>query len=175
MTIRIALAEPGEVEAEAFLRPVSADLEAVTPASRQLELKAGSGLQTYLERTGHLPIGGAVITPAGELPISFLIHVVIQSRQENPSEFSVQQGLLNGLRRASEWGVESLALFPLGTGAGSLDVETAASLMVPVILRHVQAVGTPKDVIVVVTNEYERDTFSREVDRAVRVISRERN
>lgn len=173
--IRIVLADASEVEAEAFLRPVSSDLEAVTSASRRLELRAGAGLQEYLQRTGHLPVGGAVITPGGELKTDYLIHAVVQSREENPSEFSVQQALLNGLRRASEWGVESLALFPLGTGAGSLDVETAASLMVPIILRYVQTVGTPGEVIVVVSNEYERDAFHREVGRATPVISREQS
>lgn len=171
--VRVVLAEFHEIEVEALLRPVSSELAAVTPVSRRIEVQGGEQIQEHLERTGRLPIGGAVITPAGELNVTFVIHVVIQSPSENVSEFAVQQALLNGLRRASEWGIETLGLFPLGTGAGNLDAETAASLMVPVILRHIQSVGLPAEVTIVASNEYERDAFSREVDRAMPVIFRE--
>ena len=83
--ITVVVADFDEVEVEAFLRPVSSGLEAVTPASRRMELGAGEVLQEHLERTGELPVGGAVITPGGDLGALFLIHVVIQSPEENVS------------------------------------------------------------------------------------------
>lgn len=173
--IRVWKGDAATLEVEGLLRPVGAELEPVTPLSRQLELGAGPGVQDRLREMESLPVGGAAITPGGDLEVGFLIHVVIQSREEPTSEFAVQQALLNGLRRASEWGIGTLAVPPLGTGAGNLDAETAASLMVPVILRHLRAAGVPREVVLVVSSDYEEDAFRREVERAGPVIAGERD
>jgi hypothetical protein len=65
--IRIVLAQPAEVESEGILRSVSSGLEADTPFSRELGIGAGPGVLERLRAMGDLPVGAAVITPAGEL------------------------------------------------------------------------------------------------------------
>jgi O-acetyl-ADP-ribose deacetylase (regulator of RNase III) len=93
-----------------------------------------------------------------------MIHVVLQSVEERVTPEGLRSALQNGLRRAEEWGLETLALPPLGTGAGKLDAGEAAAVMVPLILEHLQSSENPREVIIVVGTGYERDVFAQVVE-----------
>jgi O-acetyl-ADP-ribose deacetylase (regulator of RNase III) len=113
---------------------------------------------------GDLPVGAAVITPGGALRGRFLIHVVLQSEDEPVTLEGLRLALRNGLRRAEEWGLESLALPPLGIGAGNMETDEAASVMVPLISQHLEAAGSLQEVLILVTTGYEEDVFVRSIE-----------
>ncbi len=150
-----------------MLRPVSADWSAPTPAMRRLEQVAGPGLEAQCARLGELPVGSAVITPAGGLAAEFMVHAVIRSPEEAVTVSGVRRALRNGLRRLAEWAIAEVAMPPLGTGAGNLDAEESAAAMVPVLVEHAAASGSPARVVIVVETEYERQAFERELRRVV--------
>jgi len=152
--------------AECLLRSVSSEMEPDTAWSRTVEREAGATIAERLRGMGSLPVGAAVITPGGDLPASFLIHVVLQSAEDPVRKEGVRLALQNGLRRAQEWNLESLALPPLGTGAGNLGVEEAAEVMIPLILQHLQRFDHPREVTIVVATDYEDDVFRRAAERA---------
>jgi hypothetical protein len=166
--IRIVHGELAGVAAEAVLRPVSAEWTAVTHAMRRLELAAGDGPGEQCRRLGELPVGSAVITPAGDLPAQFMIHVIVRSLEEPVSGAGVRRALQNGLRRIAEWGIQRVAMAPLGTGAGNLDADEAASIMIPLLLDRIRAGGPPSEVDIYVDSAYEKDVFERHLafDRA---------
>ena len=166
--IRILISELGEAECEGVLRSISSDLGADTPVSRTLELRAGEKVADRLQGMGTLPVGAAVITPAGDLPAGFLIHAVLQSREEPVRTGTIRSALTNGLRRAQEWGLASLALPPLGMGAGNLEAEDSAQAMIPVLLEHLQRGDPPREIVIAVTSTYEEDVFLRAVELAQR-------
>ena len=112
-------------DVECVLRSVGSNLEPLTAIGREVGVAAGEALLERLRQMGDLPVGGAVITPAGNLSASFIVHVSLQSHEEPVSAAGVRRGLLNGLRHACRMGVETLALPPLGTGAGNFDAEFA--------------------------------------------------
>lgn len=164
--ITVRVGELAEATAAALLRPVAADWSAVTPAMRRLELAAGEELEAQCRRLGELPVGSATITPAGPLAAQFIVHVIVRSSDESVSAAGVRRALHNGLRRLAEWHIDSVAMPPLGTGAGNLDAEEAARIMVPLLLEHMASAGAPAAVEIVVDSEYERDAFTREVRRS---------
>jgi len=157
--IRVIRCDPADAGAEAILRSVSSNLEPDTAFSRAVELGAGKGVSGRLENMGELPVGAAVITPGGKLDASFLIHVVLQSAEEPVRMESLRTALQNGLRRAQEWGLESLVIPPLGTGAGNLDVEESANEMVSVIRRHLLQFEHPREVTILVATAFEEGVF----------------
>lgn len=164
--IRIRRGRLGDATTEAVLRPVRSDLAAVTPASRQVGLEAGAAVAERLDGLGDVPVGGAVVTPGGALAAGFLIHAVVQAPDQPMTESTVRRALVNGLRRAQEWGIASLALPPLGTGAGSLEPERWAELVVGVLREHVRGGDQPRELEVVVESEYEEEIFRRRVEAA---------
>lgn len=147
------------VEAGAVIRPVASDGSAITAASRRLELQMGPAARARLQAMGELPVGGAAITEGGDLTAPFLIHVVLQSPEQATTKALVRRAFLNGLRRATECGIETVAVPPLGTGAGNLEAETAAAAMIAVIQEHQARASCPRDVLIIVENEYERSVF----------------
>jgi O-acetyl-ADP-ribose deacetylase len=164
--IRIVQADLANVSADAVLRPVTAEWTAVTQATRRLEIAAGPAVEAQCRAQGELPVGSAIITPAGEIAAQFMIHVVVRSTDERVTEAGVRRGLQNGLRRLVEWGIQRVALPPLGTGAGNLDADESAAIMIPVLREHMAATGIPAEVDVCVDSEYEREVFERRLRRA---------
>lgn len=147
-------------DAECILRSVSSNLEPLTAIGREVGAAAGEALLARIEQMGDLPVGGAVITPAGELSASFIVHVALQSYDEPVSPGSLRKALQNGLRHAARMGIETLALPPLGTGAGNLDAEAAAGVMFEVLHEHLEDDEYPKRVTVIVATEYEWEAFA---------------
>ena len=165
--IRVILSGPAQVGTEAILRSMTSELAADTAFSREVELAAGEEVSRRLQAMEELPVGAAVITPGGGHPASFLIHVVLRSREDPVGAEAVRTGLRNGLRRAQELGLESLALPPLGTGAGNLDPQESAAVMVPVLLEHHRSSSAhPRDVTILVATTYEEEVFLRALDPA---------
>lgn len=169
--IRVDLCGPADSGTECILRSVSSEMEPNTAQSRDLELGAGAAVVDRLRAMGSLPVGAAVITPGGNLPVPFLIHVVLQSAEEPVGREGVKLALRNGLRRAREWGLASLAIPPLGTGAGNLGAEESAEIMVPLLHDHLSRFGHPKEIVITVSNHYENDVFRRAVEVAGRQAS----
>lgn len=164
--IDVVRGELASTPTEGVLRPVNARGDAVSAAGRRLELQAGSGPADTLRALGDLPVGGAVITPGGELEASFVIHVVVQAADEPVSAAGVRRALENGLRRAAEWDLESLAVPPVGTGPGNLDAESAADLLLQVVAGHVAGGGAPRRVQVVVESPYDEQVYRRRLSAA---------
>lgn len=157
--IEVVRGSLAEARVEAVLRPVASDLAAVSAAGREVELRAGDSVRRRLMALGEVPVGGAVVTPGGGMEVPFLIHAVIQSRDEPPTTASVRLALTNGLRRAAEWEVRSLALPPFGLGVGQMEAEGAAREMVDLLRDHMAAARFPTAVTLVAPGPYEEEVF----------------
>ncbi len=153
---------------EGLVCPIRSDLAPLTAGARDVLVGAGAEVEHRLRQMGSLPIGGAFITPSGDLAASFLIHVVTASEEEPESALAVQRALKNGLRRAVEWELESLALPPLGVGVGHMDIEDPARAMVEILVDHLDAGHPPLELTIVVTGEYEAGVFTRLVEELTR-------
>ena len=159
--IDVVLGDIADIHATAIVHPVSAEWDPVTPAMRRLELAAGQVVAEQCNKMGELPVGSAVITSAGDAHAEFMVHVIVRSIFEPVSELVVQRGLQNCLRRCAEWGIDQLAVPPLGTGAGNLDAEEVAQLMIPILFGHMADAQYPSAVILVTESQYERDAFEQ--------------
>jgi len=153
-----------EVEAEGVMRPIRTDLTPVSAVSRDLGIWAGSDVEEKLTRSGTLPLGGAVMTPGGKLSCDFLIHVVVMSEDEPLTSTTVERAVRNGLRRARDWELESLALPPLGIGVGMTEPEISARALVEILSDHLDEGEPPLDLTIAVTSDFEAELFGRLVD-----------
>ncbi len=108
-------------DVECILRSVGSRLEPLTAIGREIGAAAGEAVIERIEEMGDLPVGGAVITPAGDLSASFIVHVALQSYEEPVSASGLRKALLNGLRHACRMVIETMAIPPLGMGACNLD------------------------------------------------------
>jgi O-acetyl-ADP-ribose deacetylase (regulator of RNase III) len=164
--IRVLLQDLAITERDATLRPVSAEWTAVTPSMRRLEVAAGPRIEEQCRAMGELPVGSAIITSAGALAARFMVHVVVRSMDEQVTEHGVRRGLQNGLRRLAEWGIHTVAMPPLGTGAGNLDADESAAIIIPVLREQLRVGGPPSGFHIFVDSDYDRDVFETHVRAA---------
>jgi O-acetyl-ADP-ribose deacetylase (regulator of RNase III) len=147
------------VEADAVVRPATDTLEPTSSALRHLEQVGGPGFQQQLQVQHELAVGAAVVTAGGDLPSEFVIHAVIRSVQEPVSALSVRRALTSALQRAVDWELKRVAVPPLGTGAGNLTVDDAATVMIDVLSHHLAVNDYPSDVRIVVETEDDKRLF----------------
>jgi O-acetyl-ADP-ribose deacetylase (regulator of RNase III) len=164
--IEVVRGELGAVRSQGVLRPVTAEWTAVTPAMRRLDPLIGPEIEDQCRKMGELPLASALVTGAGGLAADLLIHVIVRSATQPVTAAVVSRGLVNGLLRAEEWGIGDLALPPLGTGAGNLDAEESADVMVPILQEWLRGENPPRTFRIVVDNDYEFGAFDRKVRQA---------
>jgi O-acetyl-ADP-ribose deacetylase (regulator of RNase III) len=142
-------------EGEAIARPVNAMLGATTPVMRRLEQAAGAALHGQLRLTEELPVGAAVVTGSGDLPAELLIHGVVSSDEEPVTRATVRLALMSAMQRAVAFEIRELAIAPFGLGAGNLDIEESADVMIEVLTEHMRRAQFPTAVIIIAETEFE--------------------
>ena len=150
-------------EGEAIARPVDAMLGATTPVMRRLEKAAGAAFSEKVRLTEPLPVGAAVVTSAGELPVQLLIHGVVSSHDEPVTRAGVRQALRSVLQRAAAFQIRGIAIAPFGLGAGNLDIEESADVMIEVLSEHMNRSPYPETVLIVAETGIEEQVLRARV------------
>jgi len=158
--IRVVVDDLAFLQSDAIVRPATARLDSTTPAVRRLERVGGSEFLNRLRLQKDLPVGAAVVTGAGgDLAAEFVIHAVIQSELEPVTRETVSRAWRAALAQAREWEFARITAPPLGTGAGNLATEDAASIMVSVLKSETGQAPFPAEVCIVVETPEEREAF----------------
>ena len=82
-----------------------------------------------LAKLGAIPLGGAVITSAGDLPFKAIIHVAGISMWWRSSEWSIRESCRNALALADEKKFNSIALPLIGAGTGGGSTNAVLDMM----------------------------------------------
>ncbi len=151
----------------AIIRPATATLGATTPLLRRLELAGGTTLLDHLRVSEPLPVGSAVVTGAGELSVELLVHAIVSSPTERVTRDGVRRALRSALERVREWQLTDVAIPPLGLGAGNLDLETSAELMIEELGRHARISPFPRNVTLVAETPDEASTLEQAMTRSM--------
>ena len=154
-------------EGDAIIRPSTATLGATTPLLRRLELAGGEALQKQTIIAQPLPVGAAVVTGAGELPVPLLVHAIVSSETERVTRDGVRRAFRSALERANAWHLSAVAIPPLGLGAGNLDIEASAEVMADELLRHQRIADFPREVTLIAENRDEATVLEDALARCV--------
>src|SRR5271165_6747256 len=91
--------------------------------------RGGTALFKELGNHGPIPLGGAVLTPAGRLPFKAIIHVAGINMLWRASEWSIRASVRNAMSLAHEKGLQSIAFPLIGAGSGGFNQERARAIM----------------------------------------------
>jgi O-acetyl-ADP-ribose deacetylase len=98
--------------------------------SGAIKRRGGTAPFKELQRYGSIPLGGAVLTSAGELAFKGIIHVAGINMLWRASERSIRDSVKNAILLAHEEGFKSIAFPLIGSGAGGFNQEKAKNLMI---------------------------------------------
>ena len=165
--IRVRIDDLAFFDGEAIVRPVNEDLGATTPLLRRLELAAGTQLHNQIRLQEPLPVGAAVVTDAGELSADLFVHAVVMSRTEPVTPDSVRRALTSALQRVESWQIKEIAIAPFGLGAGNLEIDESARVMLSVIGQHLsRAPRFPEEITLVAETAEEERALSAALARS---------
>jgi O-acetyl-ADP-ribose deacetylase (regulator of RNase III) len=150
----------------AVIRPATATLGATTSLLRRFELAGGAALRGQLVVADPLPVGSAVVTGAGDLPIELLVHAIVTSPTERVTREGVRRAFRSALQRTREWQLADVAVPPLGLGAGNLDIEQSAELMADELHAHRRTSDFPRRVTLVAETPDEASALEYAVARS---------
>lgn len=97
--------------------------------SGAIKKRAGYAPFRELAKAGAIPLGGAVLTGAGRLPLKGIIHVAGINMFWRATENSVRKSVENAMKIAKTQGFVSIAFPVIGTGTGSFDKDKAIDIM----------------------------------------------
>ena len=153
--IRVIVDDLATTTADAVLRPADESLGPLTPAMSRLDEHAGPRFAEQRRLTTPLKAGAAVVTGGGDLRAPYVLHVVIRDPDTRVGKDVVRRALVSAWQRATDWELSTIATPLVGTGAGQLSVEEAATLLAETF--PTEQTGCPTELHIVVERDADRD------------------
>ena len=137
------------LDADAIVNPANSSLRLGGGVAGAIRRRGGPAIQSECDRIGHCPVGGAVLTGGGELRARHVIHAV--GPVWDPDDSSECDRLLasacrEALLRASERGLQSIAIPSISTGIFGFPMERAARILLREAADHLGSGRPPRRV-----------------------------
>ena len=145
--IRLIRGDITDMEVEAFAFDITSDCQLGSGYGGAIAQRGGKAVQEELNAIGTLPTGEAVVTEAGKMKASYIIHTNGPKFREPGTAEKLTRATKSVLRRADEKGITELALPPIGTGLYQAPLDLCASVMVDTVAGHLENSQTSLEVV----------------------------
>jgi O-acetyl-ADP-ribose deacetylase (regulator of RNase III) len=122
-----------DLEVDAIVNPANLSLWMATGVGGASKRAGGDGIEFAAVRQAPVPLGGAVVTTAGNLAAKAVIHAVSLDRDRRTSGPVIEAATRSAMARAREIGARTIAFPALGTGVGGYPLEEAARVTVQTV------------------------------------------
>ena len=162
-TVELRVGNITKIPADALVNAANASLSGGDGVDGWIHKIGGPSIMAQCRIIGSCPTGNAVVTSAGDLPASYVIHAVAPRYTGKPADNDLlRAAYLNALARAEEVKIKTIAFPSLGTGAYGFPVEQAAPIAVDAVGRHVSSGKSSLErVIFVLFTEHDYDVYQR--------------
>jgi O-acetyl-ADP-ribose deacetylase (regulator of RNase III) len=142
-----------DLEVDAIVNAANLSLWMSTGVGGAIKNAGGEQIEFAAVRQAPVPLGGAVVTPAGSLAARAVIHAVSLDRDRRTSGPIIEAAVRSTMERAREIAATSIAFPALGTGVGGFPLEEAARITVATIRDELQRSPTIQHVIFALRGE----------------------
>lgn len=166
-TIAVERGDISLIEADAVVNAANTTLAMGTGVAGALKKRGGGVIEEEAMRLGPVDVGEAVLTTAGNLPATHVIHAAVMGTDLKTDPATIGKTTQAVLALAVKHKLTSLALPALGTGVGHVPPGQSAEVMLDAVVSHLKAGGsTLKRVIFVL---YQDEAYRAFVDALKRV------
>jgi O-acetyl-ADP-ribose deacetylase (regulator of RNase III) len=125
-----------ESPVDAIVNAANNDLQLGGGVAGAIRRKGGPAIQDECNAIGSIPVGGAAITGAGNLPAKFVIHAASMSLGGNTTALALRASTAHSLRIAAERNLRTIAFPAVGTGIAGFPLRECAEIMLDEAVRH---------------------------------------
>jgi O-acetyl-ADP-ribose deacetylase (regulator of RNase III) len=136
-----------DLEVDAIVNAANLSLWMATGVGGAIKRAGGDQIEFAAVRQAPVPLGGAIVTPAGNLAARAVIHAVSLDRDRRTSAATIDAAVRSAIARAREIGAASIAFPALGTGVGGFPLDEAALVTVRAVRDELPASPSIKHVI----------------------------
>ena len=149
-----------ELEVDAIVNAANASLWMSTGVGGAIKRVGGDAIEFAAVRQAPVPLGGAIVTPAGNLAARAVIHAVSLDRDRRTSGPVIEAAVRSAMARAREIGATSIAFPALGTGVGGFPLDEAARITVETVRDELANSPTIDHVIFALRGQVAYEAFS---------------
>jgi O-acetyl-ADP-ribose deacetylase (regulator of RNase III) len=153
-------------EVDAIVNAANSTLAMGAGVASAIKRRGGVIVEEEAIRQGPIEVGEAVLTPAGNLPATHVIHAATMGPDLKTDPTKIGEATRSALRLADKHRLTSMALPALGTGVGGVPPAAAAEAMVAVLVDHLRSASTAlKRVVLVVYQDDAYRAFTETLNR----------
>jgi O-acetyl-ADP-ribose deacetylase (regulator of RNase III) len=141
-TIAVERGDISLIEADAVVNAANTTLAMGTGVAGALKKRGGAVIEEEAMRLGPVEVGEAVLTTAGNLPATHVIHAAVMGPDLKTDPETIGKTTQAVLALAVKHRLTSLALPALGTGVGHVPPALAAEAMLEAVVAHLKAGGS---------------------------------
>lgn len=154
-----------EAQADGIVSSANFHMQMRSGVGDALRRRGGDEIEVEAMKDGEQALGSVVATGAGRLRAKRVLHAVSAWNEASCVGRTAQRAFLY----ADEYGLRSLAVPALGTGAARVSIETCANAMMTALRWHLAVGGTRvTNVNVYLDSEAKLRTFREVADEALR-------
>lgn len=153
--VRLIRGDITDLEVEAFVFDITEDLKLGSGYGGAIAQRGGPAVQKALDAVGHLPVGEALITTAGNMKATYIVHVNGPKFHEPETERKLRRAVRNALAIAKEKGIKEIAFPPIGTGMYQVPLDLCARVLMEEISEHLATDTTLERVLLVALDSRE--------------------
>jgi O-acetyl-ADP-ribose deacetylase (regulator of RNase III) len=136
-----------ELEVDAIVNAANLSLWMSTGVGGAIKRAGGDAIEFAAVRQAPVPLGSAIVTPAGNLAARVVIHAVSLDRDRRTSGAIIDAAVRSAMARAREINVTSIAFPALGTGVGGYPLDDAALVTVKAVREELSTASSIQHVI----------------------------
>ena len=155
-----------DLEVDAIVNAASTALWMSTGVGGALKRRGGDVIEFSAVRQAPVPLGGAIVTTAGDLAAKAVIHAVSLDTNRRTSAAAIAEAVRSALLRARDIEATSIAIPALGTGVGGFPLDEAARVTVEAVRSTLPYVPTLERVIFALRGQAAYQAFHAAIEAA---------
>ncbi len=165
--VRLIKGDITDIDVECFVFYAQSNLRLGSGYGSAISVRGGPSIQEELDKIKPIEVGQAVITEAGKLKASKIIHANGPKFQEERLEEKLKATVENCLKLADEKGIKQIAFPAMGTGFYGIPADVCARIMLESVTRHLRNGSRVKEVILCMLDNREYNPFKARLEKPV--------
>ena len=157
--VKLIIDDLTALDVEAFVFYAEESLALGSGYGTAISNRGGPSIQKALDELAPVATTEAVVTGAGKLKASWIIHAVGPKFQEPDLEGKLRTTMLNALARAEEKRIKRLSFPAMGAGYYGIDPALCARVMLEEIKRHVEGETSLREIFLCVLDTNQHKAF----------------
>jgi O-acetyl-ADP-ribose deacetylase (regulator of RNase III) len=161
--IRLMIGDITDIDVECFVFYAQSDLKLGSGFGGAIAVRGGPSVQKELDILAPIDLCQAVISDAGEMKATYIIHANGPKFQEENLEEKMRTTILNTLLLADEKGIKQIAFPPMGAGFYGVPLDLSAELTLETIKSYLSNGSKLQDVVICLLDNRDYIPFQKKL------------